>query len=427
MSPRYRYRARGGVYLVSVVLFIIISSLSLVWAKGYTVDIADGSIYKRGVILLRSNPDNAVITVNGEITPSRTTARLKLRAGTYDIKVSKDGYRDWEQQITVEAGRAVVAEHILLPARKPQTTTIASPVSTKTVANNLRQVAYLSGTGSELAVWVSAVDSPTARSRLFGVPAEFGTPSSFQFSSDASRVLLSSASQTIIGGQNTPPITLPVGGRTAFVPGSSDTVLFQAGQALQSINTVGTRQAVEDGVTAWTTTPTLIYLAIADGSLVRRDLRSGNRRVIANNTPLAGLASFGGEAVLATTPNRALNRVTDTGLEQLIATADTFSETPDGSVITYTSNRELYILRSSEGTGRLVSRFSEPIQQVASSNDGYSILFSQRGSLHIIASDGSNEQDLGLPLSQPFTVIDTARVLTIDPSGNLALQNLLPR
>ena len=92
-----------GYILVAIV--ILTSSTILVFqAYGFDVDRKTGEVIQNGLVYLDSAPDGAQMYLNGTLNRNQTNARLTLPEGRYDVKLAKEGYRDWQRTFTLQGG-----------------------------------------------------------------------------------------------------------------------------------------------------------------------------------------------------------------------------------------------------------------------------------------------------------------------------------
>ena len=80
------------VYSVSLLIFL--------YVQGWRIDFRDQSFKQVGVLTVESSPSAATIYVNGE-NKGRTNKSTTLDVGSYNITVSKDGYFDWNKEVTI--------------------------------------------------------------------------------------------------------------------------------------------------------------------------------------------------------------------------------------------------------------------------------------------------------------------------------------
>jgi hypothetical protein len=74
--------------------------LIFLYVRGWRFDFTNQSIKQIGVLTVESSPILADIYVNGE-HKGRTNKSMTLDVGTYDVKVSKDGYYDWNKEVEI--------------------------------------------------------------------------------------------------------------------------------------------------------------------------------------------------------------------------------------------------------------------------------------------------------------------------------------
>lgn len=85
-----------------IAIAIVIATLILLY-QAYGFGLAKGTVIQNGLTFFSSQPHPAKIYVNGALKTS-TNTRLVLPAGVYQIKLSRDGYRDWQRKIELNGG-----------------------------------------------------------------------------------------------------------------------------------------------------------------------------------------------------------------------------------------------------------------------------------------------------------------------------------
>jgi hypothetical protein len=91
----------AGYILVAIAIGL--GTIILVYAAyGYSVNTKTGDIVENGLLFVDSKPGGAKIYLNGKPISSNTSARLVLPADEYDLKLTRDGYRDWERKFTLD-------------------------------------------------------------------------------------------------------------------------------------------------------------------------------------------------------------------------------------------------------------------------------------------------------------------------------------
>ncbi len=100
-----------GLLAIAVVLATVVL---LYQARGFGVK--QGKVIQNGSILVSSNPGPAAIILNNKPV-DETNVRLVLEAGSYTMKLTRDGYHDWQRALTVEGGSV---EHFTYPFLIPR-------------------------------------------------------------------------------------------------------------------------------------------------------------------------------------------------------------------------------------------------------------------------------------------------------------------
>lgn len=103
-----------GYVLMSIAL-ILATYVLISLASGFGVK--QGKVIQNGLVFISSSPASASIYLNGKLNDARSNARLILPAATYTLKITKEGYRDWQRALTVEGGSV---EHFDYPLLIPK-------------------------------------------------------------------------------------------------------------------------------------------------------------------------------------------------------------------------------------------------------------------------------------------------------------------
>lgn len=112
----HRRRLLAGYLLVAVA--VAMGTLILLFsAYGWDVNRKTGDVIQNGTVFVDSQPGGSLITLNGEEQRNRTASRLVMPGSRqYTIKLSQDGYRDWERTFSLEGGKI---ERIVYPVQLP--------------------------------------------------------------------------------------------------------------------------------------------------------------------------------------------------------------------------------------------------------------------------------------------------------------------
>lgn len=117
MYPKIKltHKYRVAIFISFVVAFFVLSPLIILYTAGYRYDWEKQKIKKTGVINVNVEPQNAQVFLNGVKINESMPLRLSNRApGTYHIKITNQGYKDWEKDIKVESNKTTYIKNISL-------------------------------------------------------------------------------------------------------------------------------------------------------------------------------------------------------------------------------------------------------------------------------------------------------------------------
>jgi len=108
-------KSRCILVLVLVVFFVVSVPLALLYARGYTFDWQKKRIVATGGIYLKSMPKKAEVTVDGKKLKNKTPYLIKrLVPKDYRIEVLKEGFHNWQKNLSVKSHLVAEAKNILL-------------------------------------------------------------------------------------------------------------------------------------------------------------------------------------------------------------------------------------------------------------------------------------------------------------------------
>ena len=96
---------------------------------GYGFDRNGGGVIQNGLVFVSSQPSGARIEITGDnpkVPVENTNTRLTIREGQYHIKLTKDGYRDWQRDFELDGGSVEQLVYPLLFPQNLQTTDMQS-------------------------------------------------------------------------------------------------------------------------------------------------------------------------------------------------------------------------------------------------------------------------------------------------------------
>lgn len=105
---------RAIIFYSFMVLFLMVAPLLLLYTAGYRYNVTNGKIARVGVLMLKSEPKNADIAIDGHAIKEKTPALIELAADEYDVLITKPGYHPWSKIVAVKSKQTTFAEDIVL-------------------------------------------------------------------------------------------------------------------------------------------------------------------------------------------------------------------------------------------------------------------------------------------------------------------------
>ena len=112
LDPKKRriHNIKLAIGYVLIAIAIGLSTILLLYTA-YGFGLHKGQVIQNGLVFISSTPDGSRVYINGQ-QRGTTGERLFMVAGSYTMKVERDGYRTWERALTVEGG---TVEHFDYP------------------------------------------------------------------------------------------------------------------------------------------------------------------------------------------------------------------------------------------------------------------------------------------------------------------------
>lgn len=99
-----------------LILLMLATILVILYGKGYRLNLKPGEpkISKTGILQATSRPTGAQVYINDELQTATDNA-INLSPGKYKVKITKDGYNDWQKDVQIEREVVSNADALLLP------------------------------------------------------------------------------------------------------------------------------------------------------------------------------------------------------------------------------------------------------------------------------------------------------------------------
>lgn len=90
-------------YLLMTVLIVMATIMLSLFSFGFNFDAKTGSVIQNGLVFVDAHPESARVSIDNSDKGS-TDVRLVLPAGKHSVKLSREGYRDWSHDLTLDGG-----------------------------------------------------------------------------------------------------------------------------------------------------------------------------------------------------------------------------------------------------------------------------------------------------------------------------------
>lgn len=124
ISPRRRKLVLFFTYGVMTAAVIAISTICLLLVLGYRFDFGARTVEQGGLLQFRSVPEGAKIVLNNQELSFVTPGKRNVDVGTHEVRMKRDGYREWAKTVTVKAGELRWLNYARLIPQNLTTTTV---------------------------------------------------------------------------------------------------------------------------------------------------------------------------------------------------------------------------------------------------------------------------------------------------------------
>src|SRR3989338_6386565 len=105
-------KARFGLIVLGVILFLAVTPVLVLYARGFKVDFHNRQIVKTGTLVVKTEPNKATIFLNDQKQASLTPSNVRfLIPDNYDVRIEKDDYQTWTKRLSVKSQLVTWANH----------------------------------------------------------------------------------------------------------------------------------------------------------------------------------------------------------------------------------------------------------------------------------------------------------------------------
>jgi hypothetical protein len=105
---------------IATLAVIIIATFTILFMLGFRFNSDSGSLQQGALLQFDSRPNGANVMIDDTYIGSRTATKQTVVAGTHSIRMSRQGYQDWNRTLDLKAGTLTWLDYaILVPNDRP--------------------------------------------------------------------------------------------------------------------------------------------------------------------------------------------------------------------------------------------------------------------------------------------------------------------
>jgi hypothetical protein len=164
MSKKFKQKARKMLFIgLTTLIFISISIIALMAARGNTL--TEDGFAKTGTIRATVDPsDNLMVFLNEQEKTMNNNTIANVLPGSYALRISKDGYSSWQQEVEIEAGVITDVNAKLFPLDlqlEQLTSSNVDKVFTSRFTSDVIYTVLETKVGSDIGIWKKPMQTST--------------------------------------------------------------------------------------------------------------------------------------------------------------------------------------------------------------------------------------------------------------------------
>lgn len=155
------------VTTILIPLLLVVSTVVVIlFSRGWRFNPEDKVLSPTGILVAFSDPDGAQVFINGKFTGA-TNSDIGLSPDWYDVKISKEGYHDWQRKMRIQ-GEVVVKTDATLFLRNPSLAPLTSTgVSNPILSPDGTRIAYIASPSATTSIGQSVFEEKLTSPTLF--------------------------------------------------------------------------------------------------------------------------------------------------------------------------------------------------------------------------------------------------------------------
>ena len=143
-------KVRVTMFMLTIIVVGTLAYFAGLYARGFRFDFKKKTITEGGLLVAKSVPDGAFISVNGAVWGA-TNDNISLPPGEYDLEIRREGYTTWNKKVKIEKEIVTEVEAYLFKKAPTLTPITSSGAGNPTISLDLTKLIY---TVPESGLWV---------------------------------------------------------------------------------------------------------------------------------------------------------------------------------------------------------------------------------------------------------------------------------
>lgn len=149
------------IFWIFFIIFLAISPLVIYYSQGFRYDKYHGIFIHSGSVTIKSLPTSVNIYLNDDLQPTKSLDIINssitlngLRPGNYNLRVSSEGYQDWEKRIEVHSGISTEFWNVILLPKTAKLQELGASGAERFFPSPFgKRVAYIKSNENQFQIW----------------------------------------------------------------------------------------------------------------------------------------------------------------------------------------------------------------------------------------------------------------------------------
>lgn len=197
-----KYKTRLAIMLGFIITFLVGAPVLLFYSSGYRIDFQKNQLIQTGTLFIKT-PDihEAIVFINNKEYPENLNEKLfiyNMLPGEYDVKISKEGYYDWQKTLTITSNLTTFADNTTLIKKSSSEKVLAGDITEFYPSPDNSTIAYTIATKTLHEIYTLKLHEESAPELLYQTPREI-TSLSWAPSSKKLLIEKDNGTHTVIG------------------------------------------------------------------------------------------------------------------------------------------------------------------------------------------------------------------------------------